>query len=136
MSIVNCFTIFASEANVVNLFYSNILNRCTDYGDTWALWPDWAIFCTLGNNYFTQNAYTKIIHFLVKPYLGNFYRHLAIFIWSHCTWSWPKQQFPGLNDLENLRLNLLRGKFLIKCWNRSRMLTPNKTLITTNLQEM
>ena len=25
----------------------------------------------------------KII-FLVKPFLGNFYRHLAIFIWSHC----------------------------------------------------
>ena len=27
----------------------------------------------------------KIIHFLVKSFLGNFYRHLAIFIWSHCS---------------------------------------------------
>ena len=34
----------------------------------------------LGN--FCKGA--KIIHFLIKSYLGNFYRHLAIFIWSHC----------------------------------------------------
>ena len=28
---------------------------------------------------------SKSIFFLVKPFLGNFYRHLAIFFWSH--WS-------------------------------------------------
>ena len=27
---------------------------------------------------------SKSFIFLVKSYLGNFYRHLAIFIWSHC----------------------------------------------------
>ena len=26
---------------------------------------------------------SKSIIFIVKPFLGNFYRHLAIFIWSH-----------------------------------------------------
>ena len=25
----------------------------------------------------------KIYHFLLKSFLGNFYRHLAIFFWSH-----------------------------------------------------
>ena len=29
---------------------------------------------------------SKSFIFLVKSYLGNFYRHLAIFIWSHCPW--------------------------------------------------
>ena len=27
---------------------------------------------------------SKSFIFLVKSFLGNFYRHLAIFIWSHC----------------------------------------------------
>ena len=27
---------------------------------------------------------SKSIIFIVKPFLGNFYRHLAIFYWSHC----------------------------------------------------
>ena len=27
----------------------------------------------------------KIYHFLVKSFFGNFYRHLAIFFWSHCS---------------------------------------------------
>ena len=64
-----------------------------------AVWPDWAIFWILDNflkplatinlpksfpflGNFSKGV--KIIHFLVKPLLGNFYRHLAIFIWSHC----------------------------------------------------
>ena len=65
----------------------------------WPVWPDWAIFLTLG--YFLRPLATinlpksltflgifvkvsKSILFLVKSFLGNFYRHLAIFIWSHC----------------------------------------------------
>ena len=64
------------------------------------VWPDWAIFWTLGN--FLKPLATinlpqsppflgnfckgvKIIHFSSETILGNFYRHLAIFIWSH--WS-------------------------------------------------
>ena len=31
----------------------------------------------------------------MKPFLGNFYRNLAIFIWSHCT---PSTLFPDLID--------------------------------------
>ena len=56
-------------------------------------------FCTLGNHskpvakiilpklpILLDNfcKVVKIIHFLVKLFLGNFYTHLAIFIWSHC----------------------------------------------------
>jgi len=55
-------------------------------------------FCTLGNHSKPDATIilpklptllgnfckgVKIIHFLLKSFLGNFYRHLAIFIWSH-----------------------------------------------------
>ena len=63
------------------------------------VWPDWMIFCTLGNHSkpvatiilpksptlvgnFCKGV--KIIHFSSGIILGNFYRHLEIFIWSHC----------------------------------------------------
>ena len=63
-----------------------------------ALWPDLANFCILGNHSkllakiilpkspkllgnFCKGV--KIILFLVNSFLGKFYRHLAIFIWSH-----------------------------------------------------
>ena len=68
----------------------------------WAVWPVWAIFCTLGNHSklsatinlqkfptFIGNFIVKVsisFIFLVKWFLGNFYRHLAIFIWSHWMW--------------------------------------------------
>ena len=59
------------------------------------VWPDWAIFCTLGNH--SKHLTTiilpksptflvnfckgvKIIHFYSEIILGNFYRRLAIFI--------------------------------------------------------
>ena len=45
-----------------------------------------------GTNEFAQISHSlrqfckcvKIYHFVVKSFLGNFYRHLAIFFWSHC----------------------------------------------------
>ena len=64
-----------------------------------AVWPDWAIYSTLGiflkplatinlpkSLTFLDNFYkgVKIFIFLVKSFLGNFYWHLAIFFWSHC----------------------------------------------------
>ena len=62
-----------------------------------AVWPDWAIFCTLGNHSklvatiilsksptLLGNFCKGLVKFLVNSYLGNFYRHWAIFIWSHC----------------------------------------------------
>ena len=59
----------------------------------------WRFFCTLGNflkpfatmnlpksptflGNFSKGA--KIIHFSNEIIFGNFYRHLAIFIWSYC----------------------------------------------------
>ena len=75
-----------------------ILNRTAD--DTWAVWPDWVNYCTLGN--FSKSMatiilpklptllgnflkMTKSFMFPVESFLGNFYRHLVTFYWSHCT---------------------------------------------------
>ena len=60
------------------------------------VWQYWAIYCTLGN---ISKSLTTIINcphfkaifvkvskafiFLLKSFLGNFYRHLATFYWSH-----------------------------------------------------
>ena len=54
------------------------------------------LFKAFGNNYFVQISHivtqyfakvSKSIIFLVKSFLGNFYRHLATFYWSH--WHHP-----------------------------------------------
>ena len=58
------------------------------------------LFKACGNNYFAQIAHTlgnfckgvKIFLFLAKFFLGNFYRHLAIFFWSHCPQPPPPQK--------------------------------------------
>ena len=64
-------------------------NQCDQIGRFFALW---AIIQRWGQQLFYPNwphCYTifvkvsKSIIFLVKSFLGNFYRHLAIFIWSH-----------------------------------------------------
>ena len=66
----------------------------------WAVWPDWAIYCTLG--YFSKPVArficpklltfsvnfckgVKISNYSSEIFLGNFYRHLATFYWSHWT---------------------------------------------------
>ena len=64
------------------------------------VWPDWAIYWTLGNFLKTLATFNlpksftflgnfckgvKSFIFLVKILLGNFYRHLAIFFWSPFT---------------------------------------------------
>ena len=54
----------------------------------------WATFQSLWQNFICPNLlYSQAIFvkmpksliFLVKSFLGNFYRHLAIFYWSHCS---------------------------------------------------
>ena len=59
----------------------------------WSVWPDWTIYCTLGNfskpgatiilPTFLGNFCKKSFTLLVKSFLGNCYRHLATFYWSH-----------------------------------------------------
>ena len=64
----------------------------------WSVWPDWAIYCTLGNlskpvariylpkspTFFAIfGKASKSFIFLVQSNLGNFYRYLATFYWSH-----------------------------------------------------
>ena len=63
-----------------------------------SVWPDWAIYWSLGNflkplstinlpkyHTFLGNFCkgVKIYHFSSEIHLGNFYRHLAMFFWSH-----------------------------------------------------
>ena len=69
------------------------------FSKTQAVWPDWAIFCTLGNHskpvatiflpksptLLGNNKASNSFIFLLKSFLGNFYRQFAIFIWSHWT---------------------------------------------------
>ena len=75
-------------------------NLCqTDWTNLRPVWPDWAIYWTLGN--FLKPLATislpkspiflgnfskglKIFHFSSESFLGKFYSHLAIFFWSHC----------------------------------------------------
>ena len=82
------------------------------------VWPDWAIYWTLGNfskllatinltksPTFLGNFWkgVKNYHFLMKSFLGNFYRHLAIFFWSH----WSKLQTSSIYlPITFLRKNL------------------------------
>ena len=67
--------------------------QCDQIGRIFALW---ATIQSREQQLFYPNrphCYTifvkvsKSIIFLVKSFLGNFYRHLAIFIWSHCFFS-------------------------------------------------
>ena len=77
---------------------------------TQTVWPDWAIYWTLGNfskpveQLFCPNLshsqanfvkVSKSIIFLVKSFLGNFYRHLATFYCSHWTQTMKLSLFIG-----------------------------------------
>ena len=79
---------------------SSHFNHATFPSSPHSMWPDWAICCTLGNflkpwatnilpklpTFFVNFCNgVKIFNFLLKSILGNFYRHLANFYWSH--WS-------------------------------------------------
>ena len=65
----------------------------------------------------------KIYHFLVKSVLGNFYRHLAIFFWSHCLRD--RRTYGGQTWDGRKEANLLRRKqtkktptfFFLACTN-------------------
>ena len=81
------------------------------------MWPDWAIFCYFGKHSKLVSTIilpklpallgnfcksVKIIHFLVKSFWGNFYQHLAFFIWSHCLWQ-RKNASKSSRDLRHHR---------------------------------
>ena len=94
-------------------------------GRSQAVWPDWAIYWTLGNfskplatiimpnsstflGYFCKGV--KIVNFSSEIILGNFYRHLANFYWSH----WPHRSFRQREFAKN--------KFLINPFRKRRAL--------------
>ena len=81
------------------------------------VWPDWAIYWTLGNfskplaiinlpksPTFLGNFCKGVKSFLclVKSFLGNFYRHLTIFIWSHCVGSKTGRNFPTWDQCDQI----------------------------------
>ena len=76
------------------------------------MWPDWAIYRSLvkflkplaTNN--CPKSLSKSILFLVKSLLGNFYRHLAIFILSHCSEDKPR----GIDAINFIRCKKLCKK--------------------------
>ena len=134
----------SSEANVEVQWWKcgNILNRCErerEMGvaewESWrsAVWPNWAIFCTLGNH---SKAVATIILpklpallalfvkvsksflFLVKSFLGNFYRQIFDFylvtlekcsdlgtcetnVWA--SWWLRKRERAGIPNAERIR---------------------------------
>ena len=84
-----------------------------------SVWPDWAIYLTLGKFLATINLPkyptflgnfckgVKIYHFFVKSFLGNFYRLLAIFS-GHTAWVVQDSKifvsFPHERDLKYILL--------------------------------
>ena len=115
------------------------------------MWPDWVIFWTLGNflnplatvnlpNLPHSEAITvnvsKSFIFLVKPFFGNFYRHLAIFIWSHCPL--PKYIHQGLAHWSHLLRKrgwniffIYSRRNLVEARTESRALISSTTATTT-----
>ena len=94
---------FAVSSELLDTFWCP--NESTSSRWEHPVWPDWAIFCPLGN--YWKSVATIILSklptlptnsfiFLVKSFLGNFHRHLAIFYWSH----W---QHPCFMEFANLR---------------------------------
>ena len=92
-----------------------------------AVWPDWAIYYNLAN--FSKPVATMILPklptlysifvkvlksfiFLVKSFLGNFYRHLAIFYWSH----WFEPHVKQIWDLSVPVFFLLLRYFINISW--------------------
>ena len=98
------------------------------------VWPDWTIYCIFGqlfkvcgNNYFAQIAHIiwqflqKSLIFLVKLFLGNFYRRLATFYWSHCSYYSYFSQFPWVFSF------IFAGKHQTEAffpWRRRQVVTP------------
>ena len=73
--------------------HSNILIIYSLWSASPPVWPDWATFWSLWQQLICPNLphslaifvkVSKSIIFLLKSFLLNFYRVLAIFFWSHC----------------------------------------------------
>ena len=98
-----------SKANFYTLVKDTLSLSFSIYFVSLSVWQDWAFYNTLGNffkpcgnNYFAQIAHifgnffngVEIFHFSIQIILGNFYRHLATFYWSHCSLSPLSLSFP------------------------------------------
>ena len=77
-----------SKRTIVNKQEAGV--QCDQIWRFFALWP--TIQSWWQQLFYPNHAHCSAIFvrqsksfiFLVKSFLGNFYRHLAIFIWSHC----------------------------------------------------
>ena len=75
------------------------------------------IFKACGNNFFTQIDHilanfwkvVKIFHISLESFLGNFYRHLATFYWSHC-------YQPGTYACQKRGLRMFKGILMVGLW--------------------
>ena len=111
-------------------------SRCINVHAIWSVWPDWVIYCTLGNFsrpvatiFYPNCPHIKVIFvkvskwfiILVKSFLGNFYRHLGTFYWSH----WQGQISSRFN------CTCIIHEFWLKTRNHSSVLICNIILSTT-----
>ena len=91
------------------------------------VWPDWAIYCTLGN--FSKpvviiilpNQGVKIFHFSNGFIFGNFYRHLTTFYWSH---GWQ------LTYWNRFRVLTIGPQLVLFCMGRLRGTNVRQSLIS------
>ena len=91
------------------------------------------LFKAFGNNYFAQNILhswaifvkvTKVLIFVVKSFLGNFYRHLAIFLVTLHVTHVCKQNFGPFILIENWLSFLWREEPVLFFLNRSWDFSP------------
>ena len=83
----------APSLHHLSMLKSSALNQCDQIWRFIALWTTFKCFfqhliCpNLSHSYWIFIKESKSIIFLVKSFLGKFYRHLAIFFWSHSSQS-------------------------------------------------
>ena len=67
---------------------TNTLSQCDQIGRFIGLWATFQIICQQlisPISHILRQFMSKCLIFLVKSFLGNFYRHSATFYWSHCS---------------------------------------------------
>ena len=86
------FTYFVKEVSLYSCQCDQIWRFIGLWATFWSLWQQ--LICpNLPHSYAIFVKLSKSFIFLVKPFLGNFYRHLAIFFWSH--WQRCKRSYDG-----------------------------------------
>ena len=98
-------------------------------------------FKAFGRNYFAQISHILrqfLLIFLVKSFLGNFYRLLAIFFWSHCSaylfqFAWLKDKLGPKNKYDIAETLVIKSSSLETIDQPSNQLRLNQFMCTFRL---